>query len=90
MLLLYLLQHNYKVVKTSGYSYKAKSADLEKDWYRVSKIICVNSWKIMYAQNEKEFNKLFDEMVDSANEAGYVKCERWSIRELSRMVASEE
>ena len=86
----YLLQHNYKVVKTLGYSYKAKSADLEKDWYRVSKIICVNSWKIMYAQNEKEFNKLFDEMVDSANEAGYVKCERWSIRELSRMVASEE
>ena len=45
--------------------------DQELSLKQVGEVICQYSWKMAYAENEEQYNQLYDEMMEKANGFGY-------------------
>lgn len=68
----YLTQHNMYTV-AAGNSYIAEAAPAEIDTLRnqIREIIKANSWKMVYAANDAEFEALLKDMQDTVKGLGY-------------------
>ncbi|MFC5531648.1 extracellular solute-binding protein [Cohnella yongneupensis] len=80
----YLLQHNQLSVMRplfTGTPPEAYPADLEQKKGQVATVIKQYSWKMIFAKNEGEFDKLKKEMIDKAKGLGYDDVLAWNIEQ---------
>lgn len=57
------------------------SDELEQKRGQVAQVIRQFSWKMIYAKNEAEFNKLRQEMLDKAKGLGYDEVLAWNVEQ---------
>lgn len=72
-------QENGKLVASGNESFSGLAnitqldMDQELSLKQVGEVICQYSWKMAYAENDEEYNKLYDEMLEKANGFGYAE-----------------
>jgi multiple sugar transport system substrate-binding protein/putative aldouronate transport system substrate-binding protein len=68
----YLEKHNgYAVAAGNGYIPEAAPAEIDTIRNQCKAIIIENSWKMVFAKDEAEFNALLKEMQDTVISLGY-------------------
>jgi multiple sugar transport system substrate-binding protein/putative aldouronate transport system substrate-binding protein len=74
----YLTQHNaYAVAPGITYVAPASSADVDAARTQCKQIIVQDSWKMAFAKDQAEFDKLLKHMQDTVKGLGYDKCLAW-------------
>lgn len=77
----YLLHwKNAIMAPPTGVSHKdpGKKDKLKTSWSAVSGEIVAGTWKCIYAKDDAEFDKLFNDMLKAAQSYGYDDCIKWS------------
>lgn len=86
----YLSKFRYSVAKPNTYTASAKSSELSEKWRKVTEIIRNGSWDAVYADTEKEFERMIVKMYRQARDEGYADCIRWCEEEAQRRRNLEE
>lgn len=69
---------------------EAKPDDITSKATQIGSIITTNSWKMVFAKDDAEFNALYEEMVTKAKGLGYDEVVEWSKAALKDAQALEE
>lgn len=80
---------NYRLSPGTMYSQSEKSEELNVIWNQVASCITKNSWKAIYAENDKEFDSIVAEMTAQAEEYGYLQCVKYQENEAKKRAAAE-
>lgn len=86
----YLSGFRYSVARPHTYTASTKSPKLGEKWGRVTEIIRNGSWDAVFADTEKEFERIISQMYQKADAAGYADCVSWCEKEAARRRALEE
>jgi len=70
----------------TGNAPETPPTDIETKVGAIGKVIKENSWKMIYAKNEAEFDKLKQEMVTKAKGLGYDEVVNWEVDRTKRTV----
>lgn len=77
----YMEKGKYTVAPGTGYSASSKSDELKTTWGQVTNDLIANSWKAIYAKDNKTYNKIVNSMLKDAESTGYKECLKWSENE---------
>ncbi len=87
----YVVKHNLLAVDKPFFNGEApipKPADLQQMHSQVGKVIKEYSWKMIYAKNDAEYNRLKDEMLVKAKGLGYDEIVKWEVEQYNKTVAT--
>ncbi len=74
----YMEKCDYKVAPATTFALEGQTDEFKTVWKSVTDVIVTYSWKAIYANDDAEFDKYVDEMIDQANGYGYKQCVEWS------------
>lgn len=86
----YLSEFRYSIAKPHTYTASSKSGRLGEIWGKVTQIIRDGSWDCIFAQTEEAFERVFADMCQQAEAAGYEECVQWCEKEAALRKALEE
>lgn len=87
----YLTQHNgFTVAAGNTYVAAAAPADVEAARTQCKEIIKQDSWKMIFAKNQAEFDKYLKHMQDTVKGLGYDKCLAWDQKIADELKAARE
>jgi putative aldouronate transport system substrate-binding protein len=85
----YFVKNNMLAISKAiftGSAPETAPADIQQKIGNVGKVIREYSWKMIYAKNEAEYNKLKQEMVTKAKGLGYDDAVAWEVDLAKRTV----
>lgn len=85
----YLSQFEHSISKAHNYAESAKSDELSTTWEQVKTCIQNGSWQAIYAADDAEFDKIWEQMVSDADSYGYQECAEWCANEAALRRAAE-
>ena len=80
----------YKVSPGSSFALEKKDDDLKTTWSQVTEEIKNGSWKALYSETDKEFEKNVNAMIKKTKEFGYDKCLKWSREQAAKRHKAEQ
>lgn len=83
----YMEKSNYVLKPGTSYAKTPKDPEFRTTWSQVTNEIKNGSWKAMYAESDKEFDKIVNDMINKCNKYGYDKCVEWSVNEGKKLKA---
>lgn len=85
----YLSQFEHSISKAHTYAESTKSDELSTTWEQVKTCIQNGSWQAIYAKDDAEFDKVWEQMVADADSYGYQECIEWCENEAALRKAAE-
>jgi len=80
----------FVVAPGTSFSQTQKENEFKTKWSQVTDELKNGSWRAMYAESDKEFDKIVADMVKKCNSYGYDDCVSWSKNEASRRKSLED
>ena len=78
------------VAPGTSFALEAKDDELKTTWSQVTSEIKNGTWKAIYAESDKEFNKIVDKMIKNADHYGYQECLKWTEGQAQRRYEMEQ
>lgn len=80
----------FVVAPGTSFALEAKDDELKTTWSQVTSEIKNGTWKAIYAESDKEFNKIVDKMIKNADHYGYQECLKWTEGQAQRRYEMEQ
>ena len=80
----------FVVAPGTSFSQSTKETEFKTTWSQVTDEIKNGSWKAIYAESDKEYDKIVADMTKKCKSYGYDECVSWSKNEASRRKALED
>lgn len=80
----------FVVAPGTSFALEAKNDELKTTWSQVTSEIKNGTWKAIYAESDKEFNKIVDKMIKNADRYGYQECLKWTEGQAQRRYEMEQ
>lgn len=77
----------FVVAPGTSFSQSTKETEFKTTWAQVTDEIKNGSWKAIYAESDKEYDKIVTDMTKKCKSYGYDECVSWSKNEASRRKA---
>lgn len=74
----YFEKGKYVVAPGTSFALASKDDELKTTWSQVTQEIKASSWKAVYANSDKEFDKIWEKMKTNTTKYGYDKCLEWA------------
>ncbi len=80
----------FVVAPSTSFSKSQKENEFKTTWSQVTDELKNGSWRAMYAESDKEYDKIVADMIKKCNSYGYDECVSWSKNEASRRKSLED
>ena len=80
----------FVVAPGTSFSKSQKENEFKTTWSQVTDELKNGSWRAMYAESDKEYDKIVADMIKKCNSYGYDQCVSWSKNEASRRKSLED
>lgn len=80
----------FVVAPGTSFSKSQKENEFKTTWSQVTDELKNGSWRAMYAESDKEYDKIVADMIKKCNSYGYDECVSWSKNEASRRKSLED
>lgn len=80
----------FVVAPGTSFSQTQKENEFKTTWAQVTDELKNGSWRAIYAESDKEYDKIVADMVNKCNSYGYEECVSWSKNEASRRKSLED
>lgn len=74
----------------SGFAMDTRDDELNTQWAQVAECVKSNSWKLVYAKDDAEFDRILATFIEEAKGYGYDTCVEWCMQQAEKRKAKEE